>query len=143
MRNGKRRWLTYLGTSALAVAVALLSISFQIENYGASPASLAQAISNGFFLSAVLYLGFGVLTFIAEAGNFYGIQFLGYTLVRLFSIRKERFSNRKDYFTYCTEKQAQQETGKTSAKWVMLQVGLVCLAISGISAALYYRMVQG
>ena len=137
----KRRWPAYLGAAALALIIALLCISFEAENGGTGSAHLVQYISDGCFLSAVLYLGFGILTWIAEAGNFYGIQFLGYTLLRLFSFRKERFADRKDYFTYCTEKQAKQkETGGSAAKWVMLHIGLVCLALSGIFAAVFYQM---
>lgn len=137
----KRRALAYLIAAALAVAIALLCVSMEMENGQADAALTVSFFSDGFFLSAVLYLGCGLLTFIAEAGNFYGLQFLGYTLVRVFSPRKERFEDRKDYFTYCTEKKAKQaEKGKSSVKWVMLHVGLVCLAASAILALVFYRM---
>lgn len=141
MKGGKR-WLSYLIAAAIALVIALLCISFEVEDKGTSPALLVQYLSDGCFLSAVLFLGCGALTFIAEAGNFYGIQFLGYTLVRLFSFRKERFDDRKDYFTYCTEKQARQkEKGKSAAKWVMLHVGLGCLVLSVVFAFVFYRMI--
>ena len=137
----KRRALAYLIAAALAVAIALLCVSMEMENGQADAALTVSFFSDGFFLSAVLYMGCGLLTFIAEAGNFYGLQFLGYTLVRVFSPRKERFEDRKDYFTYCTEKKAKQaEKGKSSVKWVMLHVGLVCLAASAILALVFYRM---
>ena len=137
----KRRVLAYLIATALAVVIALLCVSMELENGEADAAMRVSFFSDGFFLSAVMYMGCGLLTFIAEAGNFYGLQFLGYTLVRVFSPRKERFKDRKDYFTYCTEKKAKQaEKGKSSVKWVMLHVGLVCLAASVLCAAVYYRM---
>lgn len=137
----KRRVLAYLIATALAVVIALLCVSMELENGEADAAMRVSFFSDGFFLSAVLYMGCGLLTFIAEAGNFYGLQFLGYTLVRVFSPRKERFEDRKDYFTYCTEKKAKQaEKGKSSVKWVMLHVGLGCLAASVLCAAVYYRM---
>lgn len=137
----KRRALAYLIATALAVVIALLCVSMELENGEADAAMRVSFFSDGFFLSAVLYMGCGLLTFISEAGNFYGLQFLGYTLVRVFSPRKERFEDRKDYFTYCTEKKAKQaEKGKSSVKWVMLHVGLVCLAASVLCAAVYYRM---
>lgn len=137
----KRRWPAYLIATALAVVIALLCVSMELENGEADAAMRVFFFSDGFFLSAVLYMGCGLLTFISEAGNFYGLQFLGYTLVRVFSPRKERFEDRKDYFTYCTEKKAKQaEKGKSSVKWVMLHVGLVCLAASVLCAAVYYRM---
>ena len=137
----KRRWPAYLIATALAVVIALLCVSMELENGEADAAMRVSFFSDGFFLSAVMYMGCGLLTFIAEAGNFYGLQFLGYTLVRVFSPRKERFEDRKDYFTYCTEKKAKQaEKGKSSVKWVMLHVGLVCLAASVLCTAVYYRM---
>lgn len=137
----KRRVLAYLIATALAVVIALLCVSMELENGEVDAAMTVSYFSDGFFLSAVMYMGCGLLTFIAEAGNFYGLQFLGYTLVRVFSPRKERFEDRKDYFTYCTEKKAKQaEKGKSSVKWVMLHVGLGCLAASVLCAAVYYRM---
>ena len=138
----KRRWPAYLIATALAVVIALLCVSMELENGEADAAMRVSFFSDGFFLSAVLYMGCGLLTFISEAGNFYGLQFLGYTLVRVFSPRKERFEDRKDYFTYCLEKKAKQaEKGKSSVKWVMLNVGLGCLTLSVILVAVFYRMV--
>ena len=137
----KKNWLSYLIAIALALMSALLCVLLELEAGENSPAMLVQYISNGFFLSAVLFLGCGILTFIAEAGNFYGLQYLGYTLVRVFSPRKERFDDRKDYFTYCTEKQAKQtEKGKSSAKWIMLFVGLGCLVLSASFAFVFYQL---
>ncbi|MGN1020846.1 MAG: DUF3899 domain-containing protein [Aristaeellaceae bacterium] len=137
----KRRWLAYLIATALAVVIVLLCVSMERENGGTDAALTVSYFSDGFFLAAVMYVGCGLLTFISEAGNFYGLQYLGYTLVRVFSPRKERFEDRKDYFTYCTEKKARQaEKGKSSVKWVMLHVGLACLAVSVILALVFYRM---
>ena len=137
----KKNWLSYLIAIVLALVSALLCVLLELEAGENSPAMLVQYISNGFFLSAVLFLGCGILTFIAEAGNFYGLQYLGYTLVRVFSPRKERLDDRKDYFTYCTEKQAKQtEKGKSSAKWIMLFVGLGCLVLSASFAFVFYQL---
>lgn len=137
----KKNWLSYLIAIALALVSALLCVLLELEAGESSPAMLVQYISNVFFLSAVLFLGCGILTFIAEAGNFYGLQYLGYTLVRVFSPRKERFDDRKDYFTYCTEKRAKQtEKGKSSAKWIMLFVGLGCLVLSASFAFVFYQL---
>lgn len=138
----KKRWITYLAAAAAAVAIAFINIYFEISTYGKDTVLLMQFFSDGFFTSAVLYLGCGALIFISEAGNFYGIQYLGYAVVCLFSFRRERFENRKDYFTYCMEKKAKQkEQGKNSLKWVLLFVGLGCLIISVMFAVAFYRMV--
>lgn len=139
--KGKKRLLAYLLASLLAVGIAAIGISFEMEAGVTGQAQRMQYFSNGFFLSAVLYLGCGLLTFIADAGNFYGIQYLGYTMLRFFSFRKERFEDRKDYFTYCTEKKAKlKEKGHVSSKWILLHVGLVCLALAAIFAVLCYRV---
>ena len=137
----KKRWLSYAIAAVPALAIALLCVCFEAGDRGISPALRIQYLSDGFFLSAVLFLGCGMLICIADAGNFYGIQFLGYTLVRMFSPSKERFGARKDYFTYCTEKQAKQkEKGPPGAKWVMIHVGLGCLVLSLVFAFVFYRV---
>lgn len=139
--KSKKRWFTYLGAALLALLIAFFTIYFEIDTYGTGSALLVQFISDGFFTSAMLFLGCGGLALISETGNFYGIQYLGYTLVHLFSFRKERFDNRKDYFTYCTEKEAKQkEKGKNSLKWALLYVGIGCLIISVVCAVIFYQM---
>lgn len=122
---------SYLIAVAIAAAIALLVIWYEISTYGNTGELLLSYCSNGFFTAAVFYIGFGILMFISEAGNFYGIQYLGHMVVCLFSFRKGRFNNRKDYFTYCTEKKAQQkDRGKSTGKWTLLVTGLGCLALS-------------
>lgn len=136
----KKRWITDLLLAGIAIAIALLVIHSEISTYGKETALPIHFISDGFFVSAVFYLGFGILTFISEAGNFYGIQYLGYTLVQLFSLKKSK-DDKKDYFTYCIEKRERQRTNRErSVKWSLIVIGLICLAVSVVSAALYYRM---
>lgn len=137
----KKLWINYLIAVAAAAAIALITVYFEADNYGNEPSLLMSFFSDGFFTSAVLFIGSGLLIFISEAGNFYGIQYLGYAVVYLFSFRKERFENRKDYFTYCTEKKAKQkERGKSSGKWVFLFVGLGCMVLSVVFALCFYRI---
>lgn len=137
----RKTWITYLVAVAIAVAIALINVSFEVSTYGNEMLLLMHFFSDGFFTSAVLYIGCGVLLFISESGSFYGIQYLAYAMVYLFSFRKERFENRKDYFTYCTEKKAKQkEQGKSSLKWVFLFVGLGCLGLSVIFTIIFYQM---
>lgn len=138
----KRYWISYPVAIIFAVLIVLMVIGFEIDTYGNDQVLLMHFISDGFFTSAVLYIGCGILTFISEAGNFYGLQYLGYALLYTFSFRKERFEDRKDYFTYCIEKKAKQkEKGKSSVKWAFLFVGLGCLAVSAIFAVVFYKMI--
>ena len=137
----KRRWPAYLGAAALALIIALLCISFEAENGGIGSAHLVQYISDGCFLSAVLYLGFGILTWIAEAGNFYGIQFLFHTLTRRFFPNRGRADSKTTYFDYCLEKRERRAAeGKSPAKAAMLLSGLGCLALAVLFTALFYRL---
>lgn len=137
----KKSLITYLIAVAVAAVIVFMCIDMEMNTYGKGTILLMHFFSDGFFTAAVLYLGCAALTFIADAGNFYGIQYLGYSVVFLFSFRKDRFENRKDYYTYCTEKRAKQkEKGKVSLKWVLLYVGLGCLALSAIFAFIFYQM---
>lgn len=137
MKN-RKHWITYIVAAAIAAVIVLMTVSFEKETYGSTSSLLMQFFSDGFFTAAVLYLGSSALVFIAEAGNFYGIQYLGYSLVRIFSARKDRFEDRKNYFTYCTEKKARmKEQGKSTLKWVLLRVGIVCLIFSVVFAAAF------
>lgn len=138
----KKKWVTYLSSIAMAAAIVLLTVYFEADLYGKSTSDLLQFFSDGFFTAAVLFLGSNALVFISEAGNFYGIQYLGYSLVRIFSFRKDRFEDRKDYFTYCTEKKEKlKEQGKSTLKWALLYVGLGCLLFSVLFAVCFYGSV--
>ena len=137
----KKIWISYLVAVAVAVAIALMAIGFEIETYGKSSVLLLEFFSDGFFTSAVLYLGCGILVFIEEAGNFYGIQYLCHWVLRMFSFRKDRFESRKTYFEFCREKKAKQEDqGKSSLKWILLFVGLGCLVLSIVFLLVYYQI---
>ena len=66
-----------------------------------------------------------------KAGNFYVLQYLWHTVVRLFSPSKRHLEEKKDYFAYCQEKKERRaEEGKPPLKSAMLFVGLGCLALS-------------
>lgn len=139
--NKKKTWLSYLVASAIAALIVLMTISLEIDTYGSNTVLFMEFLSDGFFVAAVLYLGCSVLMFIAEAGNFYGIQYLGHVFLRMFSSSKDRFDSRKTYFEFCNEKKEKQnEQGKSSLKWVLLFVGLVCLAISVVFLLVFYQI---
>ncbi len=134
----QKRWMSYLVAAVTAIVIAILTIYFESSTYGTDGVLLIRFCSDGFFTSAVMFLGCGILMAIEEAGNFYGIRYLGYTVVYLFSFRKDRFENRKDYFTYCLERKAKQkDKDKPGTKRVLLFVGGGCLIVSVICAAVY------
>lgn len=139
--NRKRKLITYGSLMAVAAAIVLAVVCFELGNRENGIAPAMQYLSDGFFTVFVLYAGCGILMFIQEAGNFYGIQFILYTLRRLFSFRNDRQEDRKNYFVYCQEKKERQEAeGKSPLKAAMLLVGLACLVLSVSFAALFYRL---
>ena len=76
-----------------------------------------------------------------KAGNFYGLQYLWHTVVRLFSPSKRHLEEKKDYFTYCQEKKERRaEESKTHLRSAMLFVGLDCLALSLIFMLAFYKV---
>lgn len=132
-----RASLFYQGGIALANAE-----GYYNSDKAGGAASVMQYLSDGFFTAAVLYIGCSVLMFIEEAGNFYGLQYLWYTVVRLFSPSKRHLEEKKDYFTYCQEKKERRaEEGKTPLKSAMLFVGLGCLALSLVFMFVFYQAV--
>lgn len=131
--------LAVLTAVAAAMVLAVLSLEGGSLEDGAAPAM--KSLSNGCFFVSVLYIGCSVLMYIQEAGNFYGIQFLFYTMAHLFSPRKSRAAERKTYYTYCLEKKERQAAeGKSPVKPAMLLVGIVCLALSLLFMEMFYRV---
>ena len=141
--NRKRKvLLTYAILAAFACAIVLGIFTFEREIVGQGAAQTMRCLSDGFFTAAVLAIGCSLLMYIQDAGNFYGTQYLFYMLVRLFSSRQKRYEQKKDCFTYCTEKKARLEAdGPSPIKKAMLLVGLVCFALALGFVLVYYRMV--
>lgn len=139
--NGKKILITYLVLVAIVVLILAVTISTELGSHGSGTAAVMQYLSDGFFTSAVLYIGCSVLMFIEEAGNFYGLQYLWHTVVRLFFPSKRHLEEKKDYFTYCQEKKERRaEEGKTPLKSAMLFVGLGCLALAVIFTLVFYQV---
>ena len=142
MIRKSKLWITYLVLAAIAGVIVLAAVSFERQTHGPGAAQVVQYLSDGFFTAAVLYVGCSLLMYIQEAGNFYGTQYLFYMLVRLFSSREKRYAQKKDYYTYCTEKKARLEAeGPSPIKKAMLLEGLVCFALALGFVLAYYRMV--
>lgn len=140
MMKWKKRLLTYAVLLAIAVAIVLIVVGFEAGQEDGTAGHLMHA-SDGCFAVAVLYIGCSVLVFVQEAGNFYGIQFLLHTMVRLFSPRERSREERKNYYLYCQEKKERQAVeGKLPVKSALLLVGLVCLLLSVAFAAMFYQV---
>ena len=94
-------------------------------------------LSDGFFVSTVIFLGLGMLLWISATG-FFDIFSYGFkSLLVLFSPLKKA-SEHPHYYEYKCEKDAKRE-GKPVTHTV-LWAGLVCLALSLICLMLYYQL---
>lgn len=139
--NVKKTLTTYAVLLVIAAALVLAVVSFELSSREGGAALLLHALSDGLFTAAVLYIGLGLFVLIQEAGNFYGIQLLFYTLTHLFIPRRENGQQRKTYFDYCMEKKEQRAAeGKSPVKSAMLLTGLACLALSLLFTVLFYRV---
>ena len=94
-------------------------------------------LSDGFFVSAVIFVGMGGLFWVSTTGFFDIFSYAFKSLFVLFSpIKKAR--EFPHYYDYKCEKDAKRE-GKPISHTVLV-VGLICLAASLICLALYYNM---
>ena len=133
--------MTFAILLAAAASIVLAAAALDPGHAAEGTAHTMMRLSNGCFIVSVLYIGCSVLMYIQEAGNFYGIQFLFYTMAPLFSPRKSRAAERKTYYTYCLEKKERQAAeGKSPVKPAMLLVGIVCLALSLLFMEMFYRV---
>ena len=94
-------------------------------------------LSDGFFVSAVIFIGMGGLFWVSTTG-FFDIFSYGFkSLFVLFSpLKKAR--EFPHYYEYKCEKDAKRE-GKPISHTVLV-AGLICLAVSLVCLALYYKL---
>lgn len=137
----RKKWITYAVAMAIAAVLVLSIAGFERSSRAGGTALTMQCLSDSFFVVSVLYIGCSVLVFIQEAGNFYGLQYLCHTLVRLFSPRADRGERKMTYFDYClAKKERQAAQGKSPVKAAMLFTGVVCLALALLFTALFYKL---
>lgn len=94
-------------------------------------------LSDGFFVSAVIFVGLGVLLWISTTGFFDIFSYAFKSLLVLFSPLKKA-SEHPHYYEYKCEKDAKRE-GKPITHTVLV-AGLIVLALCLISLALYYHL---
>ena len=140
MKENKNR-VGWVVSAAFAVVIGVLFTLYELSSYEYSTRVLVHALADGFFAAAVLYLGFGLLMLIADAGNFYGLQYLAYSLAYTFSFRKSDFDKRKkDYYTFRLEKDEKRREGRRGfTRFRGILIGSICLAVSlGFTVLFYY-----
>lgn len=126
---------------AVQLGIALLIAIPVAVGQGLSSAGAAYLncrwLSDGFFVSAVLFTGLGGLFWVSTTGFFDIFSYAFKSLFVLFSPLKKA-KEFPHYYDYKCEKDAKRE-GKPISHTVLV-VGLICLAASLICLALYYHL---
>ena len=131
-KQSKERLFQYLANGIIAIAVAIAVAVYELNTYGYSGENWSRFLCDGFFVSAVLYIGFGLLAAISRAGNFYAFSYLLSSVKTTFCSSKEQFAKRKTFYDYVEEKKAKDLEKPSKFHWRMLIIGVACLAVSMI-----------
>ena len=138
--NRKSKLISYLVLLGIAALIVGLTVSFEAPNLGGGNGALMRCLSDGFFTTAALFLGCGVLMMIQDAGNFYGVSYLFYTMVKLFSFGKGHYEEKKNYYTYCLEKRERRKAeGVSPLRPALLILGACALLLSFAFVGLFYK----
>ena len=137
MGFNKKTLISMLVQLTIAIALALGVAVYQ----GLGPELAAylnfRCLSDGLFVSTVIFAGMGALLWISTTG-FFDIFSYGFkSLLVLFSPLKKA-SEHPHYYEYKCEKDAKRE-GKPLTHTVLI-VGVICLVLSLICLALYYKL---
>lgn len=128
--------IKYFILFVVGFAIALAAASYRGVFQAQSTAMAMSALSDGFFLVAVLYIGVGLLTMIASTGFFdmakYGLE-LVIDMFRKVPERKD-----KNFFEYTVRKR--QERSEKASKGSMLVVGIVYLVVATIFMILFFQV---
>jgi hypothetical protein len=120
-------------TALLALALAVAVIVYESALMEQTQRTILHRISDGFFVSGILFVGFGLLILIANAGGFDAFAFLFSNLRTVFSPRKNALSGRMTYMDFRLKKAAEREEKGRPASCVPV-TGAVCVAISVLLA---------
>lgn len=135
-----------------AIVALVLSVSVMVSRgafaAGATSADRIMAISDGFTVTALLFIGFGVLVWISTTGFFDIFSYAMKKAARVF-VPGAYAHETANYYTYVTgqkdkrksKKERREEAGlESSSQKSTLIVGLVCLALSMIFWGLWYAV---
>ena len=122
--------LKKISSSILAIIGAAIIITavyfYDAGKFGYIQTNIIRYLSDGFFVTSVLYLCLAALISIAGAGGFSGFRYLTYSITTIFLPGNRRFDERKSYFDFLEEK-TMYEQKKSSVVW---GTGLICLVVA-------------
>lgn len=95
-------------------------------------AKIFHILTDSFFVSAVLIMGMGGLTFVSNEGAFDGLTYALSSFADIF--RKEKKNKFNTYYDY-----KQSKGNRDRSFGFLLICGLVFMAITGIMLWLYYK----
>ncbi len=130
--NFLRRYRAWFVTAAVGLAIAGGVVAFEYGNYE-DPTAL-RMLCDGAFVAGVILACFGALALVGSGGAFDAMGFAVRTLLRKFSLRKDRFESRLTYGEY---KAMRRERKGADVKCVLF-VGVAYLALAAALLGLYY-----
>lgn len=119
--------------TGLLIAFVIIATKGVFNSVGAK--ECFQIISDGFFISGALFLGFGLLTLVANQGAFDGISYLFHTLMVNHNWSKTRYKDKQSYKEYVETKRSNQTNGLLFILWI----GLGLILIAGLMLYLYHK----
>lgn len=128
---------TVIATAVQMAIAAVIAVGIAVyQGLGAEWYWNFRCLSDGLFVSAVLFIGFGLLIWVAATGFFdifsYGVK----SLLMLFSPLK-RAKEHPHYYEYKCEKASKR--GDKPATHTTLLTGMIALVLSLILLAMYYH----
>lgn len=136
VNTGKKQVLIqYTISFVIAVVICAAVALYELQSYGNTPVNRIRFLCDGFFVSAVLFMGFGVMLWISQAGGFHAFSYLLYSVRYTFTPVKAHFEDRKSYYEYKLEKESRRSDNKL--RWRLLLVGTVCLLVSLLLLAVF------
>lgn len=137
MKLNKKTLLSIAVQLVIALVIAIPVAIGQGFSLSGEAALNCRWLSDGFFVSAVIFVGLGGLFWVSTTG-FFDIFSYGFkSLFVLFSPLK-KVKEFPHYYDYKCEKDAKRE-GKPITHTVLV-VGLICLAVSLVCLAMYYKL---
>ena len=94
-------------------------------------------LSDGFFVSTVIFLGLGLLLWISTTG-FFDIFSYGFKSLLVLFTPLKKASEHPHYYEYKCEKDATRSSKHIN--YTVLWAGLICLGLSLLALLLYYQL---
>ncbi len=133
----KKTLISYGVQFVIAALIAYLVAEAQGLRIGQEAYLVCRYLSDGLFVSALVFVSFGALMWISTTGFFDIFSYAFNSLLVLFTPLKKP-SEQKHYYEYKSEREAKRQ-GKPVTHTVLI-TGLIFLALSLLALMLYYKL---